>query len=634
MSRPLRMRRTALGATALLALALTSTTVGGPAGAEVAGGAATSTSGPGAAVAASVSAPTAVAPATARVTLVTGDRVTVTTLADGRTATSIQPAPGDTEPIQATTIGHHTFVFPHSALPYLAAGLVDEHLFDVTGLIAQGYDDAHQRALPLIAQYAKGVVPSTPQGALEGQVLSSIHGASLATPRRQSTSFWASVTAGTPTQPRLADGITKLWLDGRVHADLADSTAQVGAPQAWADGYNGTGTTVAVLDSGIDADHPDLVGQVATSQSFVPGEDTTDVVGHGTHVSSTIAGTGAASGGTEKGVAWGAHLAVGKVLGADGSGQDSWIIAGMEWAADQARVVNMSLGTSEASDGTDPISQAVDDLSESKGTLFVVAAGNQGCEGCLGAPAAAEDALTVGAVDGNDQLAGFSSMGPRTGDAGIKPDLVAPGVDILAARSSDSTEGSGDYILMSGTSMASPHVAGAAAIVAQRHPTWPGSRIKEALVSSAHGLDGYTPYQVGTGRLDIPAALGDLQATGSVSLGFHAWPHTADAPVTRTVTYFNSGADPVTLDLAADVRDGSGDPAPAGAVTLSTDQVVVPAGGVRHGRRHRRPERGHPGHPARRGPRRQRERYPGHPHLGRHGGRGRALQPHPRRHGS
>ena len=575
MSRRLALSpRSALGTTALLVLALTSTAVAGPAGADGAHPR------PAQATPTSLTGPQRpAAPSRARVTLVTGDRVTVTTLPDGRTATAIQPAPGNTAPIQATTIGDHTFVFPQSALPYLAADLVDKNLFDVTGLIAQGYDDAHQRALPLIAQYAKGIAPTTPAGAQRQDLLPSIHGAALAAPRRQATSFWASVTAGTQAAPRLADGMTKLWLDGRVQADLAESTAQVGAPQAWADGYDGTGTTVAVLDTGIDADHPDLKDQIATSQSFVPGEDTSDHYGHGTHVASTIAGTGAASGGTEKGVAWGAHLAVGKVLGNDGFGQDSWIIAGMEWAADHAPVVNMSLGTQEISDGTDPISQAADDLSQAKGTLFVVSAGNQGCETCLGAPAAAQDALTVGSVDSTDTLSWFSSMGPRSGDAGLKPDLVAPGENILAARSSLSSEGEGSYISMSGTSMAAPHVAGAAAIVAQRHPTWTGAQIKDALVSAAHGLDGYTPYQVGTGRLDIPAALGDVHATGSVSFGFHPWPHNADTTVTHTVTYRNDGPAPVTLDLAADVRDGSGTPAPSGAITLSADQVDVPAGG-------------------------------------------------------
>ena len=121
-----------------------------------------------------------------------------------------------------------------------------------------------------------------------------------------------------------------------------------------------------MLDTGIDATHPDLAGQIDGTVSFVPGEDITDVNGHGTHVASTIAGTGAASGGDYKGVAPGADLIVGKVLGgAEGYGQDSWVLAGMQWAAESgAEVVSMSLGDSTPSDGSDPMSQAVDALSD------------------------------------------------------------------------------------------------------------------------------------------------------------------------------------------------------------------------------------------------------------------------------
>src|SRR5262249_41630567 len=141
--------------------------------------------------------------------------------------------------------------------------------------------------------------------------------------------------------PVLADGLRKIWLDGKVHADLAESTAQIGAPAAWAAGLDGSGVKVAVLDTGADLNHPDLAGRVSTAVSFVPGEGVTDGNGHGTHTLSTVGGSGAASGGLERGVAPGANLMVGKVLGDDGVGDDSWIIAGMEWAATQgARVIS------------------------------------------------------------------------------------------------------------------------------------------------------------------------------------------------------------------------------------------------------------------------------------------------------
>src|SRR5262249_14729975 len=158
-----------------------------------------------------------------------------------------------------------------------------------------------------------------------------------------------------------------------------------------------------ILDTGVDQAHPDLAGQVTQAVSFVPGQTANDGNGHGTHTASTIVGTGAASGGVERGVAPGAKLLVGKVLGDDGSGDGSWVIAGMEWAAHSgAKIISMSLGGSDPSDGTDPMSLAVDDLTAETGALFVIAAGNTGSEAGLSAPGAADAALTVGAVDSTD----------------------------------------------------------------------------------------------------------------------------------------------------------------------------------------------------------------------------------------
>ena len=303
-------------------------------------------------------------------------------------------------------------------------------------------------------------------------------------------------------RPELTGDVTKVWLDGKVHAALAQSTAQIGAPAAWAAGFDGTGVKVAVLDTGADLNHPDLAGRVSTAVSFVPGQDASDGNGHGTHTLSTVGGSGAASGGVEKGVAPGANLIVGKVLGNDGSGDDSWVIAGMEWAAGQgAKVISMSLGGSDPSDGTDPMSLALDQLSAQTGALFVVAAGNTGAEASMSSPGAADAALTVTAVDSNDQLAYFSTMGPRFGDYALKPDIAAPGVDILAALAGGTAD-TGYYQTMSGTSMATPHVAGAAAIVAQEHPSWSGEQIKDALdehLEASAGLHG-VPGRRRTGR--------------------------------------------------------------------------------------------------------------------------------------
>ena len=148
--------------------------------------------------------------------------------------------------------------------------------------------------------------------------LPSIDGAALVANKPQVRTFWESFAPEmdlTDPTPTLDAGVEKVWLDGRVTATLKDSVPQIGAPEAWAAGFDGTGVTVAVLDTGIDVNHPDLAGQIDDTASFVPGEAVTDVNGHGTHVAGTIVGTGAASGGDYKGVAPGADLIVGKVLG-------------------------------------------------------------------------------------------------------------------------------------------------------------------------------------------------------------------------------------------------------------------------------------------------------------------------------
>ena len=482
--------------------------------------------------------------ATHTVTLVTGDVVTVTTLAGGQQTAAVDRPDGATGGVHVRESGGDLYVLPDEVLPLLSADRLDRRLFNVTDLVEMGYDDAKTATVPLIATFDPRRRAATPAGGRVVRQLPSVGGAALTADKKRARDFWTAAADG--------GAISKLWLDGRVKATLSESVPQVGAPRAWAAGYDGSGVTVAVLDTGVDATHPDLAGQIEEKVSFVPGEDTTDVDGHGTHVASTIAGTGAASGGALKGVAPGADLIVGKVLGDDGYGADSWVLAGMQWAAESgADVVSMSLGDTTPTDGSDPMSAAVDALSARYGTLFVVAAGNSGPE-TIGAPAAAASALTVGAVDKQDALAYFSSTGPIFRTGAIKPDIAAPGVDINAARSQRMAEGEGMYRSISGTSMATPHVSGAAAILAQRHPEWSGQRLKDTLMSSAKGLD-YTPYEVGAGRLDVAAAVtSPVTATGSVYFGAFDWPHEpGDGPVAKTVMFTNDGALPRTLALSA-----------------------------------------------------------------------------------
>ncbi|MET7642258.1 S8 family serine peptidase [Streptomyces sp. NPDC005426] len=509
------------------------------------------------------------------ITLVTGDVVHYADGAGTQDTVTVDRPDGAAGGVHVQQAGDDIYVLPDEAGSLIAAGKLDRRLFNITALAKMGYDDAKTGGIPLIATYPAAKarsLPVAPRGSRTVRALPSIHGAALKAGKDTARVFWEDI-AHTATARSLDEGIAKLWLDGRVEAALKDSVPQINAPQAWAEGYDGKGIKVAVLDTGIDTDHPDVKDRILETRSFVPGEEVDDKNGHGTHVASTIAGSGAASDGVNKGVAPQAGLLVGKVLDDEGSGADSGIIEAMEWAkAEGADVVSMSLGSSIPDDGDDPMSQAVDALSADGGPLYVIAAGNAYGAGTIGSPGSADKALTIAAVDKQDNRADFSSMGPLTRSYGLKPDLSAPGVDINAAASQSVPGIEGMYQSMSGTSMATPHVAGAAAILKQRHPDWTGQRIKDALMSSSKVLPAYTPYEQGTGRLDVKAAVDTrIEATGSVAVASYDWPHSPSDPVAeRTITYRNSGAQDVTLDLATD--------SDADAYTLSAKQLTVPAG--------------------------------------------------------
>ncbi|MGW6565153.1 S8 family serine peptidase [Streptomyces sp. NPDC054975] len=503
------------------------------------------------------------------VTLVTGDRVTVTELGGGKKTVTVDRAEGATGAVRSEISDGRVTVVPDEARPYLDAGVLDKRLFDVSGLIEQGVTDA----LPLIVTHgsAQGARAAAPRGTQTVRALPSIGGAAVEA--TDPVAFWRSFTS-TATRSTGAAAGGKVWLDGRVEAAMAESNAQIGTPKAWEAGLTGKGVKVAVLDTGADLGHPDLKDRVGASKSFIEGQEVADRDGHGTHVASTVGGSGAGSGGVEKGVAPGADLAVGKVLSDEGSGSESQVIAGMEWAAKDidAKIVSMSLGSREPSDGTDPMAQAVNTLTAETGALFVIAAGNSGAPGSIGSPGAADSALTIGAVDSADLPAYFTSQGPRHGDFALKPDLSAPGVGILAARS-QLAPGSGLYASMSGTSMATPHIAGVAALLAEKHPDWTGEQLKNALMSSSKTLTD-SSYALGAGRVDVAAAISaNVTATGSADLGFFSWPYEANKPVTKTVTYTNHSDAAVELNLAVEGI-------PAAVATLADTTLTVPAHGT------------------------------------------------------
>ncbi len=518
------------------------------------------------------------------VTLVTGDKVVVDVV---RGDAEFVPAEG------RERVGYRqyverdaVYVVPDDAAALIADGTLDKRLFNVTALVEAGYHDGARDDVPVLVSYRENASPgirarTTADGAaVETRSLAAISGAALETEKTEAKKFWDSV------RPMLRPGaeIERLWLDAPVKATLAESVPQIGADTAWNDhGLTGKGVRVAVLDTGIDASHPDLADAVVEAEDFTGTGSTDDENGHGTHVAGIITGDGDASDGRYRGVAPDAELVIGKVLNEAGSGQESWILAGMEWAANNASVVNMSLG-GFVTDGTDPMSEALNRLTEETGALFVVAAGNAGPGATtVTTPGSADAALTVGAVTKNDELADFSSRGPRAEDRAVKPDVTAPGVDIVSAQAGGTQLGdpvAEGYVALSGTSMASPHVAGAAALLAQQHTEWDADELKAALLGSARAHEQLGVFEQGAGRIDVPAALGQsvLASPASLSLGVVEWPHTDDEPLRKTITYTNVSDEPVTLDLTGELSGPDG-ATPAGMITVEPARLTVPAGG-------------------------------------------------------
>lgn len=310
--------------------------------------------------------------------------------------------------------------------------------------------------------------------------------------------------------------------DSEVQATMDTSDDWFGTSQARADfdvegdldgnpnSYSKDDVVVAVIDTGIDASHVDLNnGKVIGWKDYVRGQSTPyDDNGHGTHVSGIIAGEGDGNSRYE-GVAPGAALVGIKVLDRNGSGSMSDVTAGIEWAVQNKdtygiEVLNLSLGTSASSDGTDSTSQAIN-YAVDQGLVAVVAAGNSGPDTyTVGSPGAAEKAITVGAGadlgEGGYFLANFSSRG-YTADNRIKPDIVAAGYNIMAPEA-NSTNG---YVEYSGTSMATPFTAGAIALMLDNNSSLNPSQVEDHLFGTAldwgpsgkdidygHGfLDGY-----------------------------------------------------------------------------------------------------------------------------------------------
>jgi hypothetical protein len=315
--------------------------------------------------------------------------------------------------------------------------------------------------------------------------------------------------------------VKSVHIDHEVTASLERSIPQIGVDQVWqVFGTQGAGIRVGIIDSGIDYMHPALGGgfgpgfKVAGGYDFVNNDnDPMDDAGHGTHV----AGIVSANSETLKGVAPQATLYAYKVLDAEGRGSESVIIDAIERAvdpdnngdpSDRLDIVNLSLGSNEGSP-TDPSAIAVNNAVR-LGSVFVVAAGNSGYRtptsgkennyfyngsATIGSPGTAELAITVGAADTLDKLAGFSSKGPNRVTFGIKPEVLAPGTKV------NSTFLNSGVTRLNGTSMASPMIAGVAALLKSLYPDWSPAQIKSAIVNTAKNI-AISSYHQGGGRVN------------------------------------------------------------------------------------------------------------------------------------
>ncbi len=408
--------------------------------------------------------------------------------------------------------------------------------------------------------------------------------------------------------PRLAENLAKLSgvqvveLQQRVRSFLDVSARAVKArpstdySNVWEElGVDGTGVNIAIIDTGVDDEHESLSGKYVagvdttgpTDLEFNPNDQSDYDTFHGTHIAGAAMGTGG-SAQTYRGVAPGAGLIDVRVLDEKGEGTSESLIRGIEWCiANKDKydigVISLSLGTDSNSNGSDAQSQAVNEAAEA-GIVVVVAAGNDGEEGYISSPGAADNAITVGALFDHstvnrtdDTLASYSNQGPRLDDGDsdsydeLKPDVTAPGTYIMSAKGSNATASNG-YHQLSGTSMATPHVAGVVALMLDANPNLTPSDVKQILRDTAEtrGLP-YDPelsdkYNIGFGWGMIDAYAAVQSAMGAAgnpdfSISQSDISFSDNTPVENqriliTATVHNGGDLDGTCDVAFYRQDG------------------------------------------------------------------------------
>jgi serine protease AprX len=393
--------------------------------------------------------------------------------------------------------------------------------------------------------------------------------------------------------------IASVTVDHPVRGLDETTDAVTNVPSAWSSGYNGAGIGVAVIDSGINDSHPDLWNSAENKSRVVYRQDFTgtantnssggkyDLYGHGTHVAGIIGGNGYLSSGNYEGVAPAVNLVDLRALDLNGVGTDSTVIAAIQEAISlqntyNIQVINLSLGRGIAESYTqDPLCQAVESAWKA-GIVVVVAAGNYGRlsidgsdgYGTITAPGNDPFVITVGALNSNGSTAqsaeimtSYTSKGPTTYDHVVKPDIMAPGNNIVSLSAPGATletlfpsllvngnTGKPSYFTLSGTSMATPVVSGSVALLLQQNPNMTPDQVKARLMQTTYQsfptstvvyvpqlnesfTEYYDVFSVGTGLLNVQAALADNTLAPS-NLG---------AALSPSVTYNSSNS---TVNMA------------------------------------------------------------------------------------
>lgn len=339
---------------------------------------------------------------------------------------------------------------------------------------------------------------------------------------------------------------------------------KIEAPAAWDQMCDTSNIVIAIVDTGVDLDHPDLDGKIVDGWNFIDdNEGVQDDHGHGTHVAG-IAAAETNNGIGVAGIGWDAGLMPVKVLNGEGTGSTSDVAAGIGWACDHgASIINMSLGGSTGSPSLEEaVQQAYDD-----GCLMTAAAGNDGEQNGVDYPAAYPETIAVAATDQDDHQAYFSDSGPEV-------DVAAPGVDIYSTVWSDT------YDLNSGTSMAAPHVAGLAALVWSLDPGLTNAEVQSIIETTAEDLGppGWDS-RFGFGRINAAEALDAVTPVSTLALNKNELIFLADATIVtspqtvlvtdgRSCGTFGWSASESASWLYLDPEEGISSPSEPGEITV------------------------------------------------------------------